>query len=184
MSYDVFISHDARDQAAAEAACAAIERGGHLCWLAPRDEGISAEPTAARFAGISRSKVFLLILSSASAASKQAEREAGRARQAGLGIVPLRIEAVEPGDGLHYQIADAALLDAVQPPLEDHLDALADRIDRMLEGGEGAPLRPLTMPPQPLARPRGPVRAWLPIVIAGAVGLAAIALVAALAVNR
>lgn len=183
MSYDVFISHCAPDQAVAEAACAAIERDGHLCWLAPRDEGISSEPLAARLAGISRSKVFLLILSAASARSKQAEREAGRARSAGLGIIPLRIEAVEPGDGLHYQIADAEMLDAVQVPLADHLDALTDRIDRMLEGGEGAPLRPLTMPPQPLARPGGPARHWLPIAIAGAIGVAAIAVVAALAVR-
>lgn len=183
MSNDVFISHCARDRAVAEAACDAIERAGHLCWLAPRDIGTADEPAAASFAAISRSKVFLLILSSESADSKQAAREAERARLAGLAIVPLRIEAVEPGEGLHYQIADAVPVEAVQPPLDNHLAHLTAIVGRMLEGGEGAPLRPLTLPPQKLAGTRRPLPAWLPIAVAGAVGLAAIALVAALAVR-
>ncbi len=183
MSYDVFISHCAEDRAVAEAACAALERGGHLCWLAPRDGGDHEEPVAASFAAISRSKVYLLILTARSAASGQVEREAERARRAGLGIVPFRIEDVAPGEGLHYQIAEAVMLEAVQPPLEDHLDHLSAIVGRMLDGGEGAPLRPLTLPPQRLKRAR-PTPAWLPVAIAGLIGLVAIALVAALAVQR
>lgn len=181
MSYDVFISHSAADRAVAEAACEAIERAGHLCWLAGRDLGAGEEPDPASSAGISRSKVFLLILSADSADSKQVAREAERARSAGLGIVPLMIEAVEPGDRLHYHIAGADMLDALQPPLSAHLDHLTAIVGRMLEGGEGAPLRPLTMPPQKL--PRRPTPAWLPVAIAGLVGVAAIAVVAAMAVR-
>ncbi len=129
------------------------------------------------------SKVFLLILSGESAESTQIAREAERARRAGLGIVPLRIEPVEPGDGLNYHIAGAATVDALQPPLSAHLDQLTAIVGRMLEGGEGAPLRPLTMPPQPMKRAWRPRRGWLPIAVAGAVGVAAIAAVAALAVR-
>jgi hypothetical protein len=183
LSYDVFISHSPADRAVAQAACDAIERAGHLCWLAPRDLGEGDAPEAASFAGISRSKVFLLILSADSADSKQVAREAERAQRAGLGIIPLRIAAVEPGDRLHYHIAGADAVDALQPPLPAHLDHLTAIVGRMLEGGEGAPLRPLTMPPQPMVRMRRPTPAWLPIAIAGAVGLAAIAVVAAVAVR-
>jgi len=183
VSYDVFISHCAEDRAAAEAACDAIERNGHLCWIAPRDLASGEEPAAGSFAGISRCKVFLLILSGASAHAKQVEREAERARSAGLAIIPLRIEAVEPGDRLHYHLADAVILEAVQPPLEDHLDHLNAIVGRLLDGGEGAPLRPLTLPPQVLPRTKRPTSAWLPIAIAGLVGLVAIAIVAALAVR-
>ena len=183
MSYDVFISHCASDRAAAEAACTTLERDGHLCWLAPRDEGVSSEPLAARFAGISRSKVFLLILSAESAGSKQVAREAERARRAGLAIVPLRIDAVAPGDALQFHLADAVPLDAVQPPLADHLGQLTAIVGRILDGGEGAVPRPLTMPPGPLPRRRRPTPAWLPIAIAGAVGVLAIAVVAAIAAH-
>jgi hypothetical protein len=184
LSYDVFISHCAGDRAIAEAACEAIERAGHLCWIAPRDLGAGEASSEAGFAGISRSKIFLLILSAESAGSKQVLREAERARRAGLAIIPLRIEAVEPGDELHYHIADAVPLDAVQPPLPDHLEQLTAIVERMLEGGEGAPLRPLTMPPQPMPRLRRPTPAWLPIAVAGVIGLAAIAAVAAMVATR
>jgi len=180
VSYDVFISHSARDRAVAEAACAAIERAGHLCWIAPRDLGAGEEPAAASFAGISRSKVFLLILSAESAGAKQVAREAERARRAGLAIIPLRIEGVEPGDRLHYHIADAVPVDAVQPPLADHLDHLTAVVGRILDGGEGAALRPITMPPPLVVKPGRPLPVWLPIAIAGLAGVVAIAVVAAL----
>ena len=183
VSYDVFISHCAGDQAIAETACDAIERAGHLCWIAPRDLRNGEEQAAASFSGISASKIFLLILSSESAGSKQVEREAERARRAGLAIIPLRIEAVEPDDRLHYHIADAVMLDAAQPPLSDHLAHLTAIVGRILDGGDGAPLRPLTMPPQKLPRVRRPTPSWLPIAIAGLVGLVAIAVVAAIAVR-
>jgi hypothetical protein len=180
VSYDVFISHSARDRAVAEAACAALEQAGHLCWIAPRDLGAGEEPAAASFAGISRSKVFLLILSAESAGAKQVAREAERARRAGLAIIPLRIEGVEPGDRLQYHIADAVPEDAVQPPLADHLDHLTAVVGRILDGGEGAALRPLTMPPPLVAKPGRPLPVWLPIAIAGLAGVVAIAVVAAL----
>jgi hypothetical protein len=182
VSYDVFISHCAEDRAVAEAACAALERAGHLCWFAARDRGDDGEPVTASYAAIGRSRVCLLILSAGSARSEEVVREAERARSAGLGIIPFRIEEVAPGEGLHYQIAGAVMLEAVQPPLEDHLAHLAAIVGRMLEGGEGAPLRPLTLPPQPLKRARK-TPTWLPIAIAGLIGLIAIAVVAALAVR-
>jgi hypothetical protein len=181
MSYDVFISHCAGDAAAAEAACDAIERGGHFCWLAPRDVGAGQAPAEASFAAIGRGKVFLLVLSAESAASQQVAREAERARRAGLAIVPLRIEPVEPGDPLHYHIAGAVPLDATQPPLSAHLGHLTAIVGRILDGGEGAVPRPLTVPPGPLPRRRRPTPTWLPIAIAGALGLLAIAVVAAVA---
>lgn len=181
MSYDVFISHSVRDAAVAEAACDTIERAGHLCWIASRDLAEGEDPAEASFGAIGRCKVFLLILSGASADSKQTIAEAERARRAGLAIVPLRIEAVAAGDRLHYHIADAIALDAAQPPLSDHLNHLVAIVGRILDGGDGAALRPLTLPPQALPRSRRPTPSWLPIVVAGAVGVMAIAVVAAVA---
>jgi hypothetical protein len=108
-------------------------------------------------------------------------REAERARRAGLAVIPLRIEPVEAGEALQYHIADAIPLDAVQPPLSDHLGHLTAIVGRILDGGEGAVPRPLTMPPGPLPRRRRPTPAWVPIAIAGALGVAAIAAVAAVA---
>jgi hypothetical protein len=180
LSHDVFISHDARDRGVAEAVCEAIERAGHLCWVAHRDAAVGRESGAAGVEAIGASKIFLLILSAESAESAQVRREAERAAQAGLAFVPFRIEEAEPPAELEFLIGGAPRLDALQPPLGPHLDHLTAIVGRLLDGGEGAPLRPLTMPPRPLPPLPGPSPSWLPIALAGLIGLIAIAIVAAM----
>ena len=166
--------------AAAEAARGVIAVGGQDCHSAPSGAhtgDISAEMPADLGAAY-------VILGHSERRQNHGETNEGvRAKaqgawRAGLAVIPLRIEPVEPGERLHYHIADAIPLDAVQPPLSDHLRHLTAIVGRMLDGGEGAPLRPLTLPPQPLPRTRRPLPSWLPIALAGAVGVAAIALVA------
>jgi TIR domain-containing protein len=180
VSHDVFISHEARDRAVAEAVCEAIERAGHLCWVAHRDAAVGRESNMAGVEAIGASKIFLLILSAESAESAQVRREAERAASAGLAIIPFRIEPTEPPAELDFLIGGAPRLDALQPPLGPHLDHLTAIVGRLLDGGEGAPLRPLTLPPRPLPPLPGPAPSWLPIALAGLIGLIAIAVVAAM----
>lgn len=179
MPHDIFISYAAKDRAVAEAVCEAIERAGHLCWLADRDLPPGRRDDAAGVETIASCKVFLLILSAASAESAQVQCEAERAADGGLAIVPFRIEAVEPPAELALLIGAAPRIDALTPPLGPHLDHLTATVGRLLDGGEGAPPRPLTAPPMPLPRLRGPAPSWLPIALAGLIGLIAIAIVAA-----
>lgn len=183
MSHDVFISHEAKDRAVAEAVCDAIERAGHLCWVAHRDAAPGGNG-AAGVEAIGACKIFLLILSAESAGSARIRREAERAAQAGLAIIPFRIEAAEPPDELAFLIGAAPRLDALQPPLGPHLDHLTAIVGRLLDGGDGAPLRPLTLPPRPLPPMPGPSPSWLPIALAGLIGLIAIAIVAAVIGSR
>jgi hypothetical protein len=173
---DVFVSHEAKDRAVAEAVCEAIERAGHLCWVANRDEAADE--------AIASCKICLLILSAESAESAQVKREAERAARAGLAIIPFRIEEVEPDEELAFLIGGAPRLDALQPPLGPHLDHLTAIVGRMLDGGEGAPPRPLTAPHMPLPKVRAPAPSWLPIALAGLIGLIAIAIVAAMIGSR
>lgn len=178
MPHDVFICHGASDRAVAEAACDAIERAGHLCWIESRDAAPGGHPGEARVEAIGSGKVFLLILSADSAASAQVRRETERAAKGGLAVIPFRIEEVEPPADLAFFFGDGHRLDALQPPLGPHLDHLAAIAGRLLEGGEGAPMRPLTAPPRPLPAIRRPAPLWLPIALAGLIGLVAIAIVA------
>ena len=87
MSYDVFIGHDRGDRAVADAARAAIERAGHICWIAPRDVRPGQDDNEAAAQGISDSRVFLPILSSRSAGSEEVRRAVERAAAAGLAAV-------------------------------------------------------------------------------------------------
>lgn len=184
VSRDVFISHSARDRDVAEAACDALERAGHLCWIAPRDILPGEDQGEAAVDGIRASKVFLLILSARSVDSSRILHEAERAADAGLAIVPFRIEAVELSASLAHLGASAHWLDAITPPPQPHFAYLTAIVGRLLDGGEGAPLRPLTAPPRPLPPLGRATPSWLPIAVAGLIGLIAIAIVATIMGTR
>ena len=73
-------------------------------------------------------------------------------------MIPLRIEDVAPIKSLEYFISSPHWLDAFSPPLERHLNYLADILSHILEKKE-LPARPVepTRPVEP-ARPAEPAR--------------------------
>lgn len=175
MAHDVFISHSSQDRNVALAACEAIERGGHRCWIAPRDILPGQDYGEAIVDGIRAARVFVLIFSAHSAESPQVRRETERAANVGLAMIPFRIEEVQPSKSLEYFISSAHWLDAFPPPLAPHLTYLEAAVDRLL-GDEAATGRTLTQPPRPMPRAGRP--RWVPVALAGAVGMVAIATVA------
>jgi hypothetical protein len=171
MTHDVFISHVSHDRDVADAACIALEQRGFRCWLAPRDLLPDSDHGAATAAAIGTSRVFLSIFSAAAAESSQARREAAQAEGQSVPIVAFRIADVEPA------LAAAHWVDALTPPIAPHLDYLGDTVAGLLEAARRGPLM-ATVPPGPFPyRRRFPN--WLPIAMAGAAGVAAIALAAA-----
>jgi hypothetical protein len=133
MAHDVFISHSSQDKPVADAACAALENAGVRCWIAPRD----VQPGRA-FAGeinraIHRSKVLVLIFSAHSNKSEQVLREVQLASNAHLHIVQFRIQDVIPNEDLEYYLSAPHWLDALLPPLENHLDRLKNSVKALLQ---------------------------------------------------
>src|SRR3990170_1251588 len=127
MAHDVFISHSSKDKAIADAVCATLERNRIRCWIAPRD----IQPG-------------------------QEFREANRAITGGLPVLPLRVEDVVPTDSLDYYLAGKHWLDALTPPLEDHLAHLSEAVAFLM-----TPPQPKTQP-QPDEHPAAPSVAPLP----------------------
>src|SRR5262245_13080931 len=78
----------------------------------------------------------VLVFSSNANASPQIKREVDRAVSKGLTIIPIRIEDVAPTRALEYYISPVHWLDAVVPPLEPHLEALAEKIQVLLDRAE------------------------------------------------
>lgn len=150
-THDVFISHSSQDRAIGEAACAALERAGHKCWIAPRDIMPGEDYGEAIVDGIRGSRIFLLIVSSNSVASPQVRRETERAANAAAPIIPFRIEDVLPSKSLEFFISSAHWLDAITRPMEPHYDYLVRVVERLLAEAAGS-----TVPPLPL-RAVGPV---------------------------
>ena len=95
----------------------------------------------------------VVILSSDSNISPQVMREAERAVNKGISIIPLRIEDVPLSKELEYFLSAAHWLDALTPPLQGHLDILADRVKSLLSGENVAPAVQLAPMPAPRQLP-------------------------------
>ena len=139
MAHDVFISYSSKDKLIADAACAILEAKGIRCWIAPRDILPGADWGESIVDALSHARVFVLVFSSHANASQQIRREVERAVNRGLAVIPLRIEDVPPTKSLEYFISTPHWLDAFSPPLERHLNYLADIIRHILEGEERPP---------------------------------------------
>ncbi len=136
MAHDIFISYSSKDKLAADAACAILESKGIRCWIAPRDILPGADWGELIVDALSQARVFVLVFSSHANASQQIRREVERAVNRGLAVIPLRIEDVAPTKSLEYFISTPHWLDAFSPPLERHLNYLADIIRHILDGEE------------------------------------------------
>jgi len=170
MAHDVFISHSAKDKAVADAVCAALENGGVRCWIAPRDvqpgRSFAGEITRA----IQQSKTMVLVFSAHSNGSEQVLREVQLAVSSHLHILQLRIEEVRPNDDLTYFLSTPHWLDAMTPPLENHLQRLVTAVKALLGGTEAeAPLAPVLPPARPTTN-RSLAFVWLALALLAGIG--------------
>jgi TIR domain len=140
MGLDVFISYSHHDKAAADAACAMLESSGVRAWIAPRDVRPGVEYGAAIVEAIEQCRVLVLIFTERANTSGQILREVERAVSKGIPIVPVRIEEVLPTKSMEYFLGTIHWLEAMTPPLEQHLRQLVDIVGAILarDGGGGA----------------------------------------------
>lgn len=136
MAHDVFISFSSKDKTIADAVCAILEGQRIRCWIAPRDITAGVPFAASLVKAISDSRVFVLVLSGDSNHSKHVLREVGEAVDNGIPIIPFRIDNIEPSEEMRYYIKSIHWLDAMDPPLEQHMNALAETVLSLLSVGE------------------------------------------------
>jgi hypothetical protein len=132
MGHDVIISYATIDKPTADAVCAKLEERGIRCWIAPRDILAGMNEAEVHISAIDSAKLMVLIFSSNANASKHVMRETERAVHDGIPILPFRIEDVEPNPSLQYYISGQHWLDALTPPLEQHILKLAETVSVLL----------------------------------------------------
>jgi hypothetical protein len=132
MAHDVFISYASEDKTTADAVCAKLESHRIRCWIAPRDVLPSMDYGQALVEAIKQSRLVVLVFSARSNDSPHVRREVERAVSNGIPILPFRIEDVTPSSSLEFFIAGAHWLDALTPPLERHLERLAETVELLL----------------------------------------------------
>ncbi len=128
MPHDVFISYSSRDGQVANAVCHALEADGIRCWIAPRDALPGHKYQGSIVRAIRSCRVMVLIFSSGSNQSDHVLREVTIASEAGRLVLPFRIEDVEIGDDLYYYVSSVHWLDALTPPIKQHIDKLVSTI--------------------------------------------------------
>ncbi|HJU54045.1 MAG TPA: toll/interleukin-1 receptor domain-containing protein [Pyrinomonadaceae bacterium] len=175
MAHDVFINYSSKDKAVADAVCATLEARGMRCWIAPRDVQPGADWSEAVARAIAESRVMVLVFSSKANESEQVRRKVNLAIEREVAIAPFRIENVMPSGSLKNYLDVTHWLDALTPPLEAHIDKLADNLTRLLAERERADAAPVAETPQTPARERRGINKVLLVTsVLGVLALAAL----------
>ena len=152
MAHQVFISYAVEDRRIADAVCATLEARGIGCWIAPRDVLPGKNYAEAIIQAIRQSRVMVLILSAHSNHSAPVAREVERAADSEIDILTFRTEPVAPSPRLEFFISATHWLDALEPPLETHLNRLARTVELLLGPAEDRPAASVKPKPREEAR--------------------------------
>jgi hypothetical protein len=150
MAHEIFISYSSRDKPIADAICANLEANGLHCWIAPRDIAPGEDWPAAISKAITKSCVMVLVFSASSNASEDVSRELMLAAKNKLVIIPFKIENIEPEPGKDYYLARTHWLDAINPPTQEQIQELVNRVEMLVPQREPAFIGPQTESRQPL----------------------------------
>lgn len=163
MAHDVFISYSHQDKPFADAVCSSLEGDGIRCWIAPRDVLPGADWTESILAALVGCRAVVLVFSTHANQSIQVRREVERAVNKGKIIVPFRVENVLPAGSLEYTLSTTHWLDAITPPLEQHLRTLRSTLRGFFaEVPLAAGDRPATPVSQLASSPSPNVANWNP----------------------
>jgi hypothetical protein len=138
MAHDVFICHASENKAVATAICSVLEQHRIRCWIAPRDVLPGSDYAQSIVEAIASTRLTVLVFSGHSNHSPHVRREIERSVSHGIPILPFRVDDVVPSPALEYFISDAHWLDAMTPPLERHLEHLAETVRLLLDRQAGA----------------------------------------------
>jgi serine/threonine-protein kinase len=108
----VFISYASQDRAVALALCAALERAGIVCWIAPRDVRPGDFYADSIVQAINACTVLVLVLSQSAIDSNHVLREVERASAKKRPIIAFRIDAAALPPGLEYFLSASQWIDA------------------------------------------------------------------------
>ncbi len=135
MEHRVFISHSSADKEVADAICHYLEAAGIRCWIAPRDID-SSDWAGSIMRGMQQCDVFVVVISQNSIPSPEVIKEVTEATRVCQYILPFKVDQEMLNDRLRYHLAPCHWLDAVNPPLEAHIEKLIQRIQNL--AGEDA----------------------------------------------
>jgi hypothetical protein len=165
-AHDVFVSYTAHDKPTADAIVSRLEQAGIRCWVAPRDVMPGKVFGEAIEQAIETSRLMVVVFSGETNQSHHVHREVERAVANDVVIIPFRIEPAEPAGAMAYFLSSEHWLDAMTPPLDDHISQLVSVAHVLLGSAQRGEQGPKTAPAAPPSRGR---QRWpSPVLIAAA----------------
>ena len=131
--HDVFISYSHKNQIQATMVLNLLEKSEIRCWIDYRDAIPGTDYAASIVKAIKTCKFFVLILSAASSESKHVLSEINSAVNAGITIIPFKLDEIDFNDSLEYYLGKSHWLDAITPPIENHINKLVSVIKNYAE---------------------------------------------------
>lgn len=126
--YDCFISYSHKDAQIAVAIQNKLEQNGIKCWIDFRDAVPGVDYASSIVHAIKSSMVFVLVLSKNSSDSIHVLNEINSAANAGVTIIPFKVDDSDLNDSMEYYLGRTHWMDALTPPLEEHIIHLTNRI--------------------------------------------------------
>jgi hypothetical protein len=132
MGKQVFVSYSTRDKEKAEAICAALERAGMECWIAPRDLSAGSQWGGGIVRAIQECQAVVVVFSSASNDSPQVAREMELAVSGRRPLIPVRVENAMPTEDMQFFLGVSHWFDAYAGPIEGYLPSISAAVRRVL----------------------------------------------------
>ena len=147
MARSVFISHASKNFKVADEIRNILEARGVSCWIAPRDIAPGQQYGTSIIDGISKSSVFLLLLTKDSNLSTAVQNEVERAFGYQKTIIPVRISDVRPGKEIEFFVSNAQWVDAIYQPLKRRMNEVAAIAQAIEMSAKPPPIPPDTKTP-------------------------------------
>lgn len=126
--HDCFISYSHQDAQIAVAIQSLLEQNGIRCWIDFRDAIPGTDYAGSIVRAIRSASFFILVLSQNSSNSPHVLNEINSAVNAGVTILPLKVDKSELNDSMEYYLGKTHWMDALTPPLEEHIRKLVTTI--------------------------------------------------------
>ena len=126
--HDVFISYSSTNQKIADAVVSILENQRIKCWIAYRDAEAGDDYAVSIVRAIKKSKVCVLILCGDSNCSRHVLSEINSCVNYSVTVLPFKVADVALHEAIEYYLGKTHWLDAMTPPLEDHIIKLAERV--------------------------------------------------------
>jgi TolB-like protein len=180
-AHNVFISYASSDSAVANSLCAALEREGMKCWIAPRDVAPGEIYAESIVHAIDAARLVVLVLSQNAAVSPHVLREVERASSKRHPVLSLRVDLTPVPAALEYFLNTSQWLDASAIGVDRALPKLVEAVQRSITHESVAATDHSGGATRPAARtgPAGAARRRSPWGLIAAVLLVSAALLAA-----